>query len=158
MVWERETSVSDAIYHQLIHLHPFWKWKSSSHLISYLSFLRHSGAWVEADGHPSGDGDWPRPCPVHRTLGETKVQVRIRSDPRDKFFLIRELPSKRKLKYGRLSWKPQVRLLWGTKQRRISQSLNCIFAFLAVHNSSIGDLVTHLVTNSTFTFDITELP
>ena len=34
-----------------------------------------------------------------------------------------------------------------------------IFSFLAVHNSSIGDLVTHWLTDSvTFTSDITEWP
>ena len=31
-----------------------------------------------------------------------------------------------------------------------------VFVFLAVHNSSIGNLVTHSLTDRTFTFDITE--
>ena len=31
-----------------------------------------------------------------------------------------------------------------------------VYLFLAVHNSSIGDLVTHSLTEGTFTFDITE--
>ena len=32
--------------------------------------------------------------------------------------------------------------------------LLCLFLFLAVQNSSIGDLVTHSVTQGTFTFEI----
>ena len=45
---------------------------------------------------------------------------------------------------------------WYTTTSNCKSRTSVFYFFLAVHNSSIGDLVTHSVTHSIFTFDITE--
>ena len=65
-----------------------------------------------------------------------------------------------RLKNGKMFLNSNENVLLLITLNEIHKTTNKLISFLAVHNSSIGDLVTHSLTHSltegTFTFDITE--